>query len=81
MNKEKLIAFFKKETILCISGALAFVSAFIIPPDHPSEKHVDPFTGGFSLGRSNMLACSLWCVRGLKEKLVKVGEQLSHHVR
>ena len=30
MNKEKLITFFKKETILCISGVLAFVSAFII---------------------------------------------------
>lgn len=33
MNKEKLIAFFKKETILCISGILAFGSAFLIPPD------------------------------------------------
>lgn len=33
MNKEKLIAFFKKETILCISGILAVASAFLIPPD------------------------------------------------
>lgn len=31
--KEKWIAFFKKETILCISGALAVLSACIIPPD------------------------------------------------
>ena len=31
--KEKCIAFFKKETILCISGALAVLSACIIPPD------------------------------------------------
>ena len=41
MNKEKLIAFFKKETILCISGALAFVSAFIIPPDAGYIEYCD----------------------------------------
>ena len=41
MNKEKLIAFFKKETILCISGALAFVSAFIIPPDSKYIEYCD----------------------------------------
>lgn len=31
--KEKIITFFKKDTILCVSGILAVVSAFIIPPD------------------------------------------------
>ena len=41
MNKEKLIAFFKKETILCISGMLAFVSAFIIPPDAKYIEYCD----------------------------------------
>ena len=41
MNKEKLIAFFKKETILCISGILAFVSAFIIPPDAGYMEYCD----------------------------------------
>ena len=41
MNKEKLIAFFKKETILCISGALAVVSAFIIPPDAGYIEYCD----------------------------------------
>ena len=41
MNKEKLIAFFKKETILCISGVLAFVSAFIIPPDAGYIEYCD----------------------------------------
>ena len=41
MNKEKLIAFFKKETILCISGILAFVSAFIIPPDAGYIEYCD----------------------------------------
>ena len=41
MNKEKLIAFFKKETILCISGALAAVSAFIIPPDAKYIEYCD----------------------------------------
>jgi len=41
MNKEKLITFFKKETILCISGALAVVSAFIIPPDAKYAEYCD----------------------------------------
>lgn len=41
MNKEKLIAFFKKETILCISGILAFISAFIIPPDAKYIEYCD----------------------------------------
>ena len=41
MNKEKLITFFKKETILCISGMLAFVSAFIIPPDAKYIEYCD----------------------------------------
>ncbi len=41
MNKQKLIAFFKKETILCISGALAVVSAFIIPPDAGYIEYCD----------------------------------------
>ncbi|MBQ2924677.1 MAG: anion permease [Anaerotignum sp.] len=41
MNKEKLITFFKKETILCISGALAVVSAFIIPPDAKYVEYCD----------------------------------------
>ena len=41
MNKEKLITFFKKETILCISGALAVVSAFIIPPDAKYIEYCD----------------------------------------
>lgn len=41
MNKEKFIAFFKKETILCISGVLAFVSAFIIPPDAKYIEYCD----------------------------------------
>ena len=41
MNKEKLIAFFKKETILCISGILAFVPAFIIPPDAGYMEYCD----------------------------------------
>ena len=41
MNKEKLIAFFKKETILCISGVLAFISAFIIPPDAKYIEYCD----------------------------------------
>ena len=41
MNKEKLIAFFKKETILCISGVLAFGSAFLIPPDAKYMEYCD----------------------------------------
>ena len=41
MNKEKLIAFFKKETILCISGILAFLSVFIIPPDAKYIEYCD----------------------------------------
>ncbi len=41
MNKEKLIAFFKKETILCISGILAFGSAFLIPPDAKYIEYCD----------------------------------------
>lgn len=41
MNKEKFTAFFKKETILCISGVLAFVSAFIIPPDAKYIEYCD----------------------------------------
>ncbi|MCI5679602.1 MAG: hypothetical protein MR278_06470 [Bacteroidales bacterium] len=39
--KEKLIAFFKKETILCISGVLAVVSACIIPPDATYKGYCD----------------------------------------
>ncbi len=41
MNKEKLIAFFKKETILCIAGILAFGSAFLIPPDAKYMEYCD----------------------------------------
>lgn len=39
--KEKLTAFFKKETILCISGVLAAASACIIPPDWNYIGYVD----------------------------------------
>ena len=39
--KEKCIAFFKKETILCISGGLAFLSAFLIPPDAGYLEYCD----------------------------------------
>ena len=39
--KQRLISFFKKETILCISGVLAFVSAFIIPPDAGYKDYCD----------------------------------------
>lgn len=39
--KEKCIAFFKKETILCISGVLAVFSAFLIPPDSGYLDYVD----------------------------------------
>lgn len=41
MKKEKLIAFFKKETILCISGVLAAASAFLIPPDAGYLEYCD----------------------------------------
>lgn len=39
--KEKIITFFKKETILCISGVLAAVSACIIPPDAAYKGYCD----------------------------------------
>ena len=39
--KQRLISFFKKETILCISGVLAIVSAFIIPPDAGYKDYCD----------------------------------------
>lgn len=39
--KEKIITFFKKETILCISGILAAVSACIIPPDREYMSYLD----------------------------------------
>lgn len=39
--KEKLISFLKKETILCVSGVLAVVSAFFIPPDRQYIGYVD----------------------------------------
>ncbi len=39
--KEKCISFFKKETILCISGGLAVISAFIIPPDAGYIEYCD----------------------------------------
>lgn len=39
--KEKIIAFFKKDTILCVSGILAFFSAFVIPPDAGYAAYCD----------------------------------------
>ena len=41
LMKEKLIAFFKKETILCIAGILAFLSVFIIPPYAKYREYCD----------------------------------------
>lgn len=39
--KEKCIAFFQKETILCISALLAVLSAFLIPPDTAYLGYID----------------------------------------
>lgn len=39
--KEKLLTFFKKETILCIACLLAVLSACIVPPDAAYLGYVD----------------------------------------
>ena len=39
--KEKLLTFFKKETILCIACLLAALSAYIVPPDAAYLGYVD----------------------------------------
>ena len=39
--KEKLLTFFKKETILCIACLLAALSACIVPPDTAYLGYVD----------------------------------------
>ena len=39
--KEKLLTFFKKETILCIACLLAALSACIVPPDAAYLGYVD----------------------------------------
>lgn len=39
--KERILTFFKKETILCVSGILAVLSACIIPPDREYPGYLD----------------------------------------
>lgn len=39
--KQRIISFFKKETILCVSGVLAVLSAFVIPPDAGYRGYCD----------------------------------------
>ncbi|MDE6608614.1 MAG: hypothetical protein K2K54_12815 [Lachnospiraceae bacterium] len=34
----RVIAFFKKETVLCVSLLMAVVSAFIVPPDKGGDE-------------------------------------------
>lgn len=50
--KEKLLTFFKKETILCIACLLAALSAYIVPPDAAYLGYVDT--------RVLILLFSLW---------------------
>ena len=38
--KEKLIAFLKRETVLCAAFLLAAVSMFFVPPDEIGRAHV-----------------------------------------
>ena len=39
--KEKMIRFFKKETVLCVAFALAIVSMFFVHPDREYISYVD----------------------------------------
>lgn len=38
---KKIITFVKKETVLCISGVLAVISCFIVPPSHAYAEYID----------------------------------------
>lgn len=41
LNLNRLVKFFKKEAVLCISGILAAVSCFIVPPSAAYAEYVD----------------------------------------
>lgn len=44
--KKQLIAFLKKETILCIAAVLALLSLFLVPPDAGYAEYIDISTLG-----------------------------------
>ena len=72
----KIISFIKKETILCLSLLLAFISAFFVHPDSEYAKYVDCHT--------LMLLFSLMAVMaGLKQLGVfrKIGISLLSHTK
>lgn len=56
---KKLIAFFKKETVLCIACILAVISAFIVPPDGHYVDYIDFRTLG-------ILFCLMAVMAGLQ---------------
>lgn len=60
--KEKLIRFFKQETVLCAAFALAAVSMFLVPPDGAYAGYVDYRT-----------LAILFCLMGVMAGLQKSG--------
>lgn len=40
-KKDQIIAFFKKETVLCIAAVLAVISMFLVPPDREYLEYLD----------------------------------------
>lgn len=72
----KILAFFKKETVLCVSLILAAVSMFIVPPDKSYWGYIDFRTLA-------ILFCLMSVMAGLQKAgvFVRVAKKLLGHVR
>jgi len=73
---KKIPAFFKKETVLCVSLMLAVVSMFIVPPDKAYWEYIDFRTLA-------ILFCLMSVMAGLQKIGVfsRVAQKLLGHVR
>lgn len=71
-----LITFFKKETILCVAGVLALLSAFFV---HPSSEYIEYL----DLRVLSLLFCLMLVVAGLQDIGVfkKMGTALLSHIK
>lgn len=58
--KEKIIRFFKKETVLCVAMILTVISMFFIPPDEKYLNYIDFRT-------LSILFCLMIVVAGLQK--------------
>ena len=73
---KRILAFFKKETVLCVSLILAVVSMFIVPPDKNYREYIDFRTLA-------ILFCLMSVMAGLQKAglFERIAKKLLSHVK